>query len=45
MGGKSQVLLCETNIIYLHTWQVVDRWNKLPALFHSLLLMGWNPSA
>lgn len=44
-GRKSQELPSETNTTYLHTLQVVGRWNKLPALFHSLLLMGWNPSA
>lgn len=29
----------------LHTLQVAGRWNRLPVLFHSLLLMGWNLSA
>lgn len=43
-GRKSQALPSEIDEI-LHTLRAADRWNKHLALFHSLLLMGWNPSA
>lgn len=43
--SKSQESSTFSNEKQLHTLQVAGRWSRLPVLFHSLLLMGWNLSA